>query len=153
RIVDLNKSPAFLFTDFGVKKDNFKALDPQTVELTLPKTTSPQVFLTVVAKSVASVVEKKVVEANAGSDFGSSWLSDDWGGSGPYVMTSWERNTQNVLDINPNYWGTPPAIKRVIMRNVTEQANLQSAIETGDADIAADLGVEQAKALDGNADL
>ncbi len=153
RIIDLNKSPAFLFTDFGVKKDSFKAIDPQTVELKLPKTTSPQVFLTVVANSVASVVEKKVVEANAGSDFGSTWLNDHSAGSGPYVLTRWERNTQNVLDVNPNYWGTPPALKRVIMRNVSEQANLQSAIETGDADIVQDLGIEQAKALEGNADV
>jgi peptide/nickel transport system substrate-binding protein len=153
RIVDLNKSPAFLFTDFGVTKESFKAIDPQTVELKLPATTSPQVFLTVVANSVAGIVEKKVVEANAGSDFGSTWLNDNSAGSGPYVMTSWERNTQNVLDLNPNFWGTAPAIKRVIMRNVTEQANLQSAIETGDADIVQDLGIEQAKALEGNPDL
>jgi peptide/nickel transport system substrate-binding protein len=153
RIIDLNKSPAFLFTDFGVTKDSFKAIDPQTVELKLPKTTSPQVFLTVVANTVAAVVEKKVVEANAGSDFGSTWLNDHSAGSGPYVLAAWERNTQNVLDINPNYWGTPAPLKRVILRNVTEQANLQSAIETGDADIAQDLGTEQAKALEGNADL
>ncbi|HJZ45889.1 MAG TPA: ABC transporter substrate-binding protein, partial [Roseiflexaceae bacterium] len=153
RIIDLNKSPAFLFTDFGVKKDSFKAVDPQTVELTLPKTTSPQVFLTVVANSVAAVVEKKIVEANAGSDFGSTWLNDHSAGSGPYVLVSWERSTQNVLDANPNYWGTAPALKRVIMRNISEQANLQSAIETGDADIVQDLGLEQAKALEGNADV
>jgi peptide/nickel transport system substrate-binding protein len=153
RIVDLNKSPAFLFTDFGVNKDSFKALDPQTVELTLPKTTSPQVFLTVVANSVAGVMEKKVVEANAGSDMGSTWLNDHSAGSGPYMLVSWERNTQNVLDVNPNYWGTAPALKRVILRNIPEQANLQSAIETGDADIVQDLGLEQAKALEGNADV
>jgi peptide/nickel transport system substrate-binding protein len=153
RIVDLNKSPAFLFTDFGANKDSFKAVDPQTVELKLPKTTSPQVFLTVVANSVAAVVEKKIVEANAGSDFGSTWLNDHSAGSGPYVLTSWERNTQNVLDTNPNYWRTPPPLKRVILRNIPEQANLQSAIETGDADIVQDLGLEQAKALEGNADV
>jgi peptide/nickel transport system substrate-binding protein len=153
RIIDLNKSPAFLFTDFGVTKDSFKAVDPQTVELKLPKTTSPQVFLTVVANTVAAVVEKKIVEANAGSDFGSTWLNDHSAGSGPYVLTSWERNTQNVLDVNPNYWRTPPALKRVILRNIPEQANLQSAIETGDADIVQDLGLEQAKALEGNADV
>jgi peptide/nickel transport system substrate-binding protein len=153
RIVDLNKSPAFLFTDFGATKEAFKAVDPQTVELKLPKTTSPQVFLTVVANSVAAVVEKKIVEANAGSDFGSTWLNDHSAGSGPYVLSSWERNTQNVLDANPNYWRTPPPIKRVILRNIPEQANLQSAIETGDADIVQDLGLEQAKALDGNADV
>jgi peptide/nickel transport system substrate-binding protein len=44
-------------------------------------------------------------------------------------------------------------IKRVIMRNIGEQANLQSAIETGDADIVQDLGIEQAKSLEGNPDL
>jgi peptide/nickel transport system substrate-binding protein len=58
-----------------------------------------------------------------------------------------------VLDANPNYWGTAPALKRVILRNIPEQANLQSAIETGDADIAQDLGLEQSKALEGNADV
>jgi peptide/nickel transport system substrate-binding protein len=153
RIVDLNKSPAFLFTDFGVSKDSFKALDPQTVELTLPKSTSPQVFMTVVANSVAGVLEKKILEENAGSDMGSTWLNDHSAGSGPYTLAAWERSTQTVLDVNPNFWGTAPALKRVIMRNVSEQANLQSAIETGDADIVQDLGLEQAKALEGNADV
>jgi peptide/nickel transport system substrate-binding protein len=153
RIVDLNKSPAFLFTDFGATKDSFKAVDAQTVELKLPKTTSPQVFLTVVANSVAGVVEKKLVEANAGSDMGSTWLNDHSAGSGPYVLSAWERNTQNVLDVNPNFWGEAPKFKRVIMRNITEQANLQSAIETGDADIVQELGSEQIKALEGNADV
>jgi peptide/nickel transport system substrate-binding protein len=154
RVIDLNKSPAFLFTDVGgLTKDSFKAVDPQTVELKLPKTASPQVFLTVLSNTVAAVVEKKVVEANAGDDFGSTWLNDHSAGSGPYVLSSWDRNTQNVLDVNPNYWGTAPAIKRVIMRNITEQANLQSAIETGDADIVQDLGREQAQALEGNPDV
>ncbi len=154
RIFDLNKSPAFLFTDVaGLKKDSFKAIDPQTFEVTLPKTTSPQVFLSVLSFSVAGVVEKAVVEKNAGADFGSTWLNDNSAGSGPYVLQRWERNTQTVLDINPNFWGTAPTLKRVIMRNVTELANLQSAIETGEADIAQDLGAEQVKALDGNPDV
>jgi peptide/nickel transport system substrate-binding protein len=154
RVFDLNKSPAFLFSDVaGLKKESYKAVDPQTFEVALPNTASPQVFLSILSFSVSAVVEKKIVEANAGSDFGSTWLNDNSAGSGPYVLTRWERDTQNVLDINPNYWGTAPAIKRVIMRNITEQANLQSAIETGDADIVQDLGIEQAKALEGNADV
>jgi peptide/nickel transport system substrate-binding protein len=154
RVLDLNKSPAFLLSDIaGLTKDSYKAVDPQTLEVTLPATSSPQVFLSILSFTVAAAVEQKVVEPNAGSDFGSTWLNDHSAGSGPYVLTSWERNTQNVLDVNPNYWGTAPAIKRVIMQNIPEQANLQSAIETGDADIAQDLGTEQVKALEGNADL
>lgn len=154
RVLDLNKSPAFLLSDVGgLKKDSFKAVDAKTFEVKLAKTISPQVFLSVISFSVAGVVEKATVEANAGSDMGSSWLNDHSAGSGPYVLSSWERNTQNVLDVNPNFWGTAPAIKRVIMRNVTELANLQSAIETGDADIVQDLGAEQVQALNGNANV
>ncbi|MFN8504595.1 ABC transporter substrate-binding protein [Kouleothrix sp.] len=154
RVLDLNKSPAFLFSDIaGLKKDSYRAVDPQTFEVKLAPTTSPQVFLSILSFTISAPVEQKVVEANAGSDFGSTWLNDHSAGSGPYVLTSWERNTQNVLDLNPNYSGTPPAFKRVIMRNIPEQANLQSAIETGDADIAQDLGTEQVKALEGNADV
>jgi peptide/nickel transport system substrate-binding protein len=154
RVLDLNKSPAFLFSDVAaIKKESYKAVDPQTFEVTLPKTSSPQVFLSILSFSVSAVLEKKTVEANAGSDFGSTWLNDHSAGSGPYVLASWERNSQNVLDANPNYWGQAPAIKRVIMRNISEQANLQSAVETGDADIVQDLGIEQAKALESNPDV
>lgn len=154
RIFDLNKSPAFLMTDVaGLTKESFSAADAQTFVVNLPKTTSPPVFLSVISFSVAAVVEQAVVEPNAGADFGSTWLNDNSAGSGPYVLSSWERSTQNVLDVNPNFWGPAPAIKRVIMRNVTELANLQSAIETGDADIVQDLGAEQVQALTGNPDL
>ena len=154
RAIDLNKSPIFLFTDVsGITKESFSATDPQTFVVNLPKTTSPPVFLSVISFSLAAVVEKAVVEANAGSDFGSTWLNDNSAGSGPYVLSSWERSTQNVLDINPNFWGQAPAIKRVIMRNETELSNLQSAIETGDADIVQDLGSEQVQALSGNPDV
>jgi peptide/nickel transport system substrate-binding protein len=154
RVIDLNKAPAFLFNDVaGLTKESFKAVDPQTLEVTLAKTTSPQVFLSVLSFSVAGVVEKAVVEANAGSDMGSTWLNDHSAGSGPYVLESWERNTQNTLNLNPNYWGTAPAIKRVILRNVTELANLQSAIETGEADIVSGLGSEQVTALEANPDV
>ncbi|HWQ15704.1 MAG TPA: ABC transporter substrate-binding protein, partial [Roseiflexaceae bacterium] len=151
RVFDLNKSPAFLFTDVaGLTKESFRAVDPQTFEVTLPATTSPPVFLSILSFTIGAVVERAVVEPNAGADFGSSWLNDNSAGSGPYVLERWERNTQTVLASNPNYWGEAPQIKRVIMRNISELANLQSAIETGEADIVDGLGAEQVQALQGN---
>jgi peptide/nickel transport system substrate-binding protein len=154
RVLDLNKAPAFLLIDVaGLTKESFKAVDPQTLEVTLAKTTSPQVFLSVLSFSVAAVVEKAALEPNAGSDSGSTWLNDNSAGSGPYVLESWERNTQNTLNLNPNYWGAAPTIKRVVLRNITELANLQSAIETGEADIVAGLGSEQVTALEANPDV
>lgn len=154
RAIDLNKSPAFLLIDIAqLKQENLRAIDPQTVEVKLPKTSSPQVFLSILSFTIGAVVDKETVMANAGEDMGSTWLNDHSAGSGPYVLESWERSTQNVLAANPNYWGPAPAIKRVILRNVGEAANLQAAIETGDADIVQDLGSEQVAALANNPDV
>ena len=154
RAIDINKSPAFLLIDIvQLTKENMTAVDDQTVEVRLPKSVSPQVFLAVISFSTAAVVEQALVEANAGADMGESWLNDNSAGSGPYVLDTWERSAQVTLNANPNYWGDAPAMKRVIMQNVTELANLQALIETGDADIVQDLGAEQAAALEGNPDV
>lgn len=154
RAIDINKSPAFLLIDVAqLTKENMTAVDAQTVEVKLPKTVSPQVFLSVLTFTTAAVVEKAVVEANLGSDMGESWLNDHSAGSGPYVLDAWERSVQVTLNANPNYWGKAPAMKRIIIQNVTELANLQALIETGDADIVKDLGAEQAAALEGNPDV
>ncbi|MCX6048977.1 MAG: ABC transporter substrate-binding protein [Chloroflexi bacterium] len=154
RAIDLNKSPAFLLIDVGqVTKENLKAVDAQTFEVKLPKAVSPQVFLSVISFTIAAVVEKAVVEANKGDDMGSTWLNDNSAGSGPYVLDKWDRSVGITLKANENYWGTPPLMKQVIMQNTSELANLQAAIETGDADIVQDLGAEQAATLKDNPDV
>ncbi|MFN2202768.1 MAG: ABC transporter substrate-binding protein, partial [Caldilineaceae bacterium] len=155
RAIDINKSPAFLLTDVcAMTKENITAVDAATLELKIPGTVSPQVCLSVLTFSTAAVVEKAAVEANLGSDMGESWLNDNSAGSGPYVLSRWDRSVGITLDADPNYWGGEvPPMKRVIMLNTPELANLQAAIETGEADIVQDLGSEQVAALEGNPDL
>lgn len=154
RAIELNKSPAFLFTDIAkLAPENMTAVDDKTLEVKLPKDSSPQVFLSVISFSIAAVLEQAAVEANAGDDMGSTWLNDNSVGSGPYVLDAWERSVGVTMDANPNYWGPAPAMKRVVMQNTPELANLQALIETGDADIVQDLGPEQVAALEGNPDL
>jgi len=154
RAIDINKSPAFLFTDIsGLTKESFSAVDASTFQVNLPATVSPPVFLSVISFSLAAVVEQAVLEANMGDDMGSAWLNDNSAGSGPYVLNAWERSVGVTLDANPNYWGAAPAMQRVIMQNIPELANLQAAIETGDVDIVQDLGPEQAASLEGNPDV
>src|SRR5262249_20349183 len=139
RAIDINKSPAFLFNDIAqLTKENITAVDDTILEVKLPKAVSPQVFLSVISFAIAAVVEQAAVEPNAGSDMGETWLNDHSAGSGPYVLDTWERNVQVTLNANPNYWGDAPAMKRAILQNVTELANLQALIETGDADIVQD---------------
>ena len=155
RVLDINKSPAFLLSEVcAMTKENMTAVDAITVEVKIPNTASPQVCLSVLTFSTAGVVEKAQVEPNMGDDMGESWLNDNSAGSGPYVLNRWDRSVSVTLDANANYWGgTAPAMKRVIIQNTPELANLEAAIETGDADIAQDLGTEQATALEGNPDV
>ena len=155
RAIDINKSPAFLLTEVcGMAKENMTAVDAATLELKIPNSVSPTVCLSVLTFSTAAVVEKALVEPNMGSDMGESWLNDNSAGSGPYVLNRWDRSVSVTLDANLNYWGgTVPAMKRVIIQNTPELANLQAAIETGDADIVQELGSEQAAALEGNPDV
>lgn len=109
RALELNKSPAFLLTDIiGLKKGNVSAPDANTFAVKIPTTVGQGVFLSTISFTVAAVVEKAVVEANAGADMGSTWLNDHSAGTGPYTLGKWEREVQVVLDANANYWGDAP---------------------------------------------
>ena len=60
----------------------------------------------------------------------------------PYVLTSWKPSESVMLSANENYTGDAPAMKRVIIRNVTESASQRLMLEKGDIDIARNLTPE-----------
>src|SRR3989442_10892017 len=155
RVLKLNKSPAFLFTDIAQIKDtSIKASDPSTVVISLPKTASPQGFLAVLTFTIGSVVEAKDVKAKeTGGDSGSGYLLDHSSGSGAFVIDHWTKNSEVQLKANPNYTGSPkPALGGVLVKHVPESTNQQFALEKGDADIARNLGAQQITALQGKAE-
>jgi len=57
-------------------------------------------------------------------------------GIGAYRMVSHTPGEQMVLEANPNYLGTPPNIKNVIIRYFADPATLANAVEKGEIDIA-----------------
>ena len=152
RVLKLNKSPAFLFTDIAQIKDtSIKATDPSTVVISLPKTASPQGFLAVLTFTIGSVVDSKEVKAKeSGGDSGSTYLLDHSLGSGAYVIDHWTKNSEVLLKANSQYGGSPkPALSGVLVKHVPESTNQQFALEKGDADIARNLGAQQIAALQG----
>ncbi|MEK6573005.1 MAG: ABC transporter substrate-binding protein, partial [Chloroflexota bacterium] len=151
RVISLNKSPAFLFTDIAqIKTESIKAADPKTVVVTMPKTASPQAFLSILTFTVGGIVDSKEVQAHvSGDDFGSGWLLDHSAGSGPYVIDHWQRDVEVLLKANPNYGGPKPALNTVLIKHVPESANQQIELEKGDADIAQNLSPEQIAAVKG----
>ncbi|MHA7967956.1 ABC transporter substrate-binding protein [Rhizobium sp. CAU 1783] len=154
RAVKLDKSPAFLLTQFGLTGDNVtekaKAADASTFVLTVDKSYAPSFVLNVLTSTVASVVDKKVVSENAkpvtpsdeykyDTDFGNEFLKTGYAGSGPFKIREWRANEVVVLERNDSYFGEKAKLARVIYRHMKESAGQRLALENGDIDVARNL--------------
>jgi peptide/nickel transport system substrate-binding protein len=153
RVIKLNKSPAFLFTDIaGLKAESIKATDASTVVVSLPKTASAQGFLSILTFTVGGIVDSKEVKSHeTAGDNGSGWLLDHSAGSGPYSVDHWTKNSEVLMKANANYGGAKPALSGVLIKHVPESTNQQFALEKGDADVARNLSPQQIAALQGKA--
>ena len=94
RVVILDKTPAFLFTQLGWNKDNVKTLitapDASTLKFTITENFAPSLVLNLMATVAASVVEKKVAMANeVNGDLGNTWLKTHSATSGPYRLVTY----------------------------------------------------------------
>ncbi|AJD43270.1 ABC transporter substrate-binding protein [Rhizobium sp. SEMIA 4085] len=168
RAVKLDKSPAFILTQFGLTGDNVtekaKAADQNTFVFTVDKAYAPSFVLNCLTATVASVVDKKLVmdhikpmtpsaEYKYDNDFGNEWLKTGYAGSGAYKLREWRANEVVVLERNDNYYGDKPKLNRVIYRNMKESAAQRLALEAGDIDIARNLEPGDLDAVSKNADL
>jgi peptide/nickel transport system substrate-binding protein len=158
RVVLMNTTPAFLFTQLGWNKDNardlIKALDAHTLQFKITEDFAPTLVLNLMATVAASVVEKKVAMANeANGDLGNTWLKTHSATSGPYRLISWKPNESVTMEANPGYHLGPAKTKRVVIRHVPEPGSQQLLLQKGDIDIALSLQPDQFKALTGNKDI
>ncbi len=154
RAIEMNMPPAFLLTDIArMSPQTMQAVDAHTVAITIPKEINPNIVLSILSFTVAAVLDKDAVEANAGNDHGSAWLNAHSAGSGPYMLERWDRNDRIILSANPTYWQQAPAIPRIIMRQISTMPNLQAMLQSGDVDIVQEPGTLQAQALADNPDI
>ncbi len=54
----------------------------------------------------------------------------------PIDSTAWDISGEVVLEANPDYWGEPPKLDRIIWRNIVDANSQLQAIQAGEADIA-----------------
>jgi peptide/nickel transport system substrate-binding protein len=99
RLLKINQGPANLFAGV-LSADSVTAVDDHTVKFTLQKTFAP--FLATVP--AVFILNSKVVEANAGSDEGQTYLSTHVAGAGGYLLKSWDRGSQMTIVRDPKYW-------------------------------------------------
>lgn len=168
RAVKLDKSPAFILTQFGLNGDNVtekaKAVDAETFVFTVDQPYAPSFVLNCLTATVASVVDKKLVlehvkpvtpsnEYKYDNDFGNEWLKTGYAGSGPFKLREWRANEVVVLERNDNYYGEPAKLARVIYRHMKESSGQRLALEAGDIDVARNLEPGDYEAVGKNADL
>ncbi len=134
--------------------------DAQTVKVTLSEPNAT--FLARLVSPNYAVLDSKVVQSKGGTsaenakdnDKATDYLDQNSAGSGPYILKSWVRDQEIVMERNPNYWGTnKPAFDRIVIRNITDANAQRQLIEKGDADIATDLDPDTLKAIANNPDI
>lgn len=168
RAVKLDKSPAFILTQFGLTGDNVtekaKATDEQTFVFTVDQAYAPSFVLNCLTATVGAVLDKKLVLENVkpvtptdeykyDNDFGNEWLKTGYAGSGPFKLREWRANEVIVLERNENYYGEQAKLARVIYRHMKESSGQRLALEAGDIDVARNLEPGDFDAVSKNADL
>ncbi|WP_353476494.1 ABC transporter substrate-binding protein (plasmid) [Salipiger sp. H15] len=154
RAVLLNKTPSFILTQFGFTPENVEetivAPDDKTLVLKLDKAYAVSFVLNCLTATIGGIVDMKaVMEHEVDGDMGNAWLRDNTVGSGPYKLASWKPNESYTLDLNPEFTGEAPAMKRVIVQHIQESATQRLQLERGDVDIARNLSPEDVAGLDG----
>ncbi len=156
RAVILNKTPAFILTQFGFTAENvadtIKA-DGNSVSITTDKPYATSFVLNCLTATIGGIVDKEEVMAHEqDGDMGNAWLKTNSAGSGAYKVMAWKANESVTLQSNPDYWRGAPAMERVIVRHMPESASQRLQLERGDIDIARNLNPEDvagAIAVDG----
>nr|WP_026692290.1 peptide ABC transporter substrate-binding protein [Peribacillus kribbensis] len=110
---------------------NIKAVDEKTFQVTL---TSPQAyFLSVITNPCFFPINEKVAKANP------KWFAeaDSFVGNGPFKLTSWEHDSNFVMEKNKNYWDAKTVkLDKVHWDIVNDTTTEYQMYKTGKLDVA-----------------
>ena len=109
--------------------------DPYTVQVTLKAPFAP---FTSKLTGGAGYVQSPTALAKLGDNLQRDLTG---AGSGPYKFTQWQKDTQIVLERNPDYWGKDadgtqlPYMDRIIFKPFPDENVRLTNVKTGDADV------------------
>jgi peptide/nickel transport system substrate-binding protein len=158
RVVKLNKTPAFILSQFGWNAENVdnlvQAISDSRLQITITEDFSPGLVLNALSAGVASVIDKKLVMSNEkDGDLGYAWLKSRSAGSGAFSLKTWKANELVTLEANPNYRHGAPGMKRVILRHVSEPSSQRLLLVKNDVDMARNLTPDQIKGVSGKSSI
>jgi len=158
RAVKLNKTPAFILTQFGFSADNadqaIKLVDDMTFSITTDKKYATSFVLNCLTSTIGAIVDSKTVLAHVkDGDMGNNWLKTNSAGSGAYTLVNWKPNESYTLKSNPDFYLGAPKMTKVIVRHILESATQRLLLEKGDIDLARNLNPQDIAGIADNPDL
>ncbi|NRI69206.1 ABC transporter substrate-binding protein [Rhodococcus sp. MS16] len=112
----------------AAKSISWSVVDETTLTVTATEVNHQLPFM--LTESLAFVGSPTAI-TQKGADFGNSPV-----GAGPFVMTSWARGTEMVLDRNPGYWDQPrPYVDRVVVKTIPADDQRFNALQSGDVNV------------------
>ncbi len=158
RAVKLNKTPAFILTQFGFTAENadqaIKLIDDMTMSITTDEKYATSFVLNCLTSTIGGIVDSKTVMSHEkDGDMGNDWLKTNTAGSGAYKLVNWKPNESYTLTVNPDFYAGKAPIERVIVRHIQESATQRLLLEKGDIDLARNLSTEDIAGISGNSDI
>src|SRR6185437_14598333 len=80
-------------------------------------------------------------------DKATTFLDGQSAGTGAFTMTNWTRNSQIVMERNPNYWGPKPFFSKIIFQNQIDSAQQRLLVQRGAVDAAMNINLQQVTPL------
>ncbi|HEY2254665.1 MAG TPA: ABC transporter substrate-binding protein [Variovorax sp.] len=157
RVIKLNKAPAFILSQLGWTNDNIAQMVTKSpnggVVVSWTGDFGPGYVLNVLAARPGKIVDEKLVRSNEqNADLGNQWLNHNSAGTGSFTLKLFKPKEVLLLEANPHS-ADAPKLRSILIKNVTEPATQRLLLESGDADIARDLGPDQVEALKTRSDV
>lgn len=119
--------------DYGGQVLSIEAVDRLTVVFNLCR--PDPAFLVKVAFTPFGIQPKEWIESASAS----KEILEHPVGTGPYMLTEWDRGNQIVYTRFDGYWGTPAIAQTAVLKWLTEGAARLQELQAGTADFASNL--------------
>ena len=138
--------------DYGGVFKSIEATDQYTVTFNLCKTDAA--FLSKLAFTPFAIFSSEWLEATAGDETRTSEGLEMPVGTGPYMVSEWNRGESVTFTKNPDYWGeTPLAADTLVFRWSTESAARLLELQSGTIDGFDNVGPDDFATIEADANL
>lgn len=126
--------------------ESIVATSPDTVQIHLAHPNP--LFLSLLAQTGEGVVDSKLLNEHGGlSSAGDQWLATHTAGSGAYVLTAYQPDSEVALQARKGYWGGAPKSSHVVIRIVTDPTSLQTLVQSGQENMAFGVPLQDVRSL------